>query len=429
MGLFNSMFGGGTGLEISLDGDTVSAGEALTGTLTVRGGKKAATITVLKVKVLGSRVGGAGDFEHRLLFDGAIAQDVALPANESLELPLSIDIPEDADPSHDYQLTATADIPGVADPSAKVSFTVLGTDAGDDSASVYTVDEVLGQWPALTGHDAEAFLEAASELCDAKENFDVSAGGEVLRRRFHDDDKELRTTALWWYARVMGPTSDAEAAAPLLELTSSDDSDLLDTLAGVAGKLGPAGEEVLAVLIRSPHASVRRSVGFQLPTAGGPRQRELAEQLSRDAEPEVVSSGLKALGGKLLREPAVIAHLVSVATRSDQHALRVHALYALSDAPEHGVQDAALPAFASNVNHAEDWVRSTIAEALPRWPLTPALMGLIERLASDPDSHVRCKLMSASYRCPDDLRPLWQRVAEQDEDEEVRMFARQALAP
>ncbi|MFY2556790.1 sporulation protein [Corallococcus terminator] len=430
MGLFDSMFGGGTGLEITLDGDTVSGGEALTGTITVRGGKKAATITSLKVQVLGSRVGGAGDFEHRLLFDGAIAQDVALPASESIELPLSLDIPEDADPSHDYQLTATADIPGVADPSAKVSFTVLGPDDGDDSASVYTVDEVLGQWPALTGHDAEAFRDAAVELDELKENFNVSAGAEVLRRRFHDEDAELRDTAIWWYARLLGPTANAAAAAPLLALIQehADDTLFLDGLADAAGKLGPAGEEILAVLARSRHPSVRRTVGFALPSAGGPRQRELAEALARDAEPQVASAGLKALGGKLLLEPGIVARLVSEATHSDKDELRVHALYALSDAPEYGVRDAALPAFAVNVRHGSDQVRSTIAEALPKWPQSPELMRLIEQLASDSDPHVRGKLMNAHDRdCPAHLRPLWERVADQDPDENVRMFARQAL--
>ncbi|WP_342377250.1 sporulation protein [Myxococcus stipitatus] len=429
MGLFNSMFGGGTGLEISLDSDTVEAGTELTGTLTLRGGKKAARVTKVVAKVLGSRVGGAGDFEHRVLFDDTLALDLELPAGESIEVPLSISLPDDADPTHDYQLTATADIPGVADPSAKVSFTVFGAeDAEHDSAATYTVDEVLGQWPALSGHDVEAFREAAVELYEAKENFDVSAGAEVLAGRFQDDDLKIRQTATWWYARILGPTRDSAAVEPLLPLTSVDDVDFLRGLVSAAGALGLAGEALLAELVRHPLPEVRRSVGFELTTVGGPRQRELADVLLRDTEVDVATSGLKALGGKLLREPKVLAHLVSVATRSETVEMRVHALYALQDAPEHDVHEAALPAFEANVQSEYSWARSTVAETLPEWPESPRLMHLLEQLATDEDSHVRCKLANAFHAsCPEHLRPLWERMAAQDPDEEVRMYARQAL--
>ncbi|AGC49039.1 hypothetical protein MYSTI_07767 [Myxococcus stipitatus DSM 14675] len=429
MGLFNSMFGGGTGLDISLDSDTVEAGTELTGALTIRGGKKAARVTKVVAKVLGSRVGGAGDFEHRVLFDDAIALDLELPAGESIEVPLSLSLPDDADPTHDYQLTATADIPGVADPSAKVSFTVFGAeDAEHDSATTYTVDEVLGQWPALSGHDVEAFREAAVELYEARENFDVTAGAEVLAGRFHDDDLKLRQTATWWYARILGPTTDAAAVEPLLALTSVDDVDFLQGLVSAAGALGPAGEALLAALVRHPLPEVRRSVGFELTTVGGPRQRELADVLLRDTEVDVATSGLKALGGKLLREPQVLAHLVSVATHSETSEMRVHALYALQDAPEHDVHEAALPAFEANLRSDDNWARSTVAETLPDWPESPRLMELLEQLAADEDSHVRCKLANAFHAsCPEHLRPLWERMAAEDSDEEVRRYARQAL--
>ncbi|WP_338873235.1 sporulation protein [Myxococcus stipitatus] len=429
MGLFNSMFGGGTGLEVSLESGTVTAGEELAGTVIIRGGKKAARITRVVVKILGSRVGGAGDFEHRILFDDAIALDLALPAGESVEVPLSITLPDDADPEHDYQLTATADIPGVADPSAKVSFRVAGQeDAGHDSATTYSVDEVLGQWPALSGSDVEAFREAAVELYEAKENYDVSAGAEVLAGRFQDDDLELRQTATWWYARILGPTTDASAVAPLLELTSVDNVDFLQGLVSAAGALGLAGEPLLAELAHHPIPAVRRSVGFELPTVGGPRQRELAELLLQDSEADVATSGLKALGGKLLREPQVIAHLVSVATGSDLTKMRVHALYALQDAHEYDAHEAALPAFVANLGHEDTWARATVAETLPKWPESPRLMAMLEQLAADEDSHVRCKLAGTFHaRCPEHLRPLWERLAAQDPAKDVRMLARQAL--
>ncbi|WP_224372215.1 hypothetical protein [Hyalangium versicolor] len=55
-------------------------------------------------------------------------------------------------------------------------------------------------------------------------------------------------------------------------------------------------------------------------------------------------------------------------------------------------------------------------------------MKLIERLSENDSSHVRGKLMNAfPFNCPDHLRPLWERVAATDVDEEVRDFARQAL--
>lgn len=429
MGILGSLFGGGTSLEISLDRDAISGGEQLTGTVTVRGGKKAAQITALEVKVMGVRVASSRDFDYRIVFDGAIAQSIPLPAGQPVAIPLALAIPADADPGLEFQLAATADIPGVADPSAKVEFRVIGRDDDDDGdATVFTADEVLERWEALAGDDAEAFREEASELVDAREWADVSAGGEVLARRFRDGDPELRDAAIWWYAKLLGPTDDLAAAAPLCALADTDDEELAGELASAAGALGPAGEEVLAILVRSPSAQVRRRAGFELVSAGGPRQRTLAEQLMADPDPGVVSSGVKALGGKLLADPAVVARLVDLATTSDVEALRAHALYALGDAPDHGADASALSAFAANARHSSDWIRATVGEYLPKWPSSPPQMQLVEQLATDDDSHVRAKLMNAFHRdCPAHLRPLWERVAATDPDDHVREMANQAL--
>ncbi|QSQ19156.1 sporulation protein [Pyxidicoccus parkwayensis] len=433
MGLLNSMFGGGTSLEISLDGGAIAAGGELTGTVTVRGGKKAAKISSLKVQVLGSRVGGGTDFEHRVLFDGSIAHDVALPAGEPVDFPLSVSIPDDADPSHDYQLTATADIPGVADPSSKVAFTVEGNGAAGEEEEVFNaegINEVIQRWPALTGHDAEAFSAAIDEMREQLDTLDDYACIAVFARRFEDDNAGIRDSAIWGFAKILGTKADSSDIQPLLALTETDDAELQEKLVSAAGELGPAGEEILEALIRSEHPRIRRYVGFGLPKTGGPRQRELAELLRADSDPDVSSAGIRALGGRLLTDPAVVSELVGVATRADKEVFRTHALFALQDAPEHDAHTSAFPAFEANVTNESSWVRETVAETLPRWPgsESPAVMRLIEALATDRDSGVRCKLMNAFHaNCPAHLRPIWERVAAVDADDEVRMFAEQAL--
>lgn len=427
------MFGGGTSLDISLDGNSVAAGNELTGTVTVRGGKKAAQISSLKVQVLGSRVGGGTDFEHRVLFDGAIAQDVALPAGEAVDFPLSISIPDDADPSHDYQLTATADIPGVADPSSKVAFTVEGDGASGEEEEVFNaegINEVIRRWPALTGHDAEAFSSALDEMREQIDTLDDYACIAVFARRFEDENTKIRNNAIFGFGKFLGTKADSSDVQPLLALTETDDEELQEKLVSAAEELGPAGEEVLEALIRSEHPKIRRYVGFGLAKTCGPRQRELAELLRADSDPDVSSAGIRALGGRLLTDPAVVSELVGVATRADKEVFRTHALFALQDAPEHDVHASAFPAFEANVTSESDWVRATVAETLPRWPESgsPAVMRLIESLATDRDSHVRSKLMSGVYgRCPAHLRHIWERVAATDSDADVRMFAEQAL--
>ncbi|MCE9667712.1 HEAT repeat domain-containing protein [Myxococcus stipitatus] len=432
MGLLNSVFGGGTSLDISLDSDTVRAGDTLTGTITVKGGKKAATITALQVKVLGSRVGGAGDFEHRLLFDGPIARDVALPAGSPVEIPLSVDIPSDADPTHDYQLTASADIPGVADPSGKVAFSVEG-DASSEEDEVEGINaegirDIMTRWPALLKGDEEAFDAALREIDDNLSPLDDYAIIAVVKRRFNDSNSSLRHSAIALCARLLGERADESDLEPFLELTSSDDVEVLDQVVGVTHMFGPIGELVLERLIDSPHARVRKDVGQKLAIVGGPRQRELAERLRADPDAEVAASGLRALGGKLLADPAIVEALTRAAVESPDEEVRVQALHALSDALYEDDPGVALPAFSANVQNASWRVRATIAGDIPRWPQSPEVMGLIETLAADEEFMVRTRLVGGVHgRCPDHLRPLWEQLAASDPHEDVRSHARLIL--
>jgi hypothetical protein len=67
----------------------------------------------VRISPLASQLRPLDNFDYRVVFDGAIAHGVALPAGQPVAIPLRLAIPADADPSHEYQLTATADIPGV----------------------------------------------------------------------------------------------------------------------------------------------------------------------------------------------------------------------------------------------------------------------------------------------------------------------------
>ncbi|MEO6420882.1 MAG: sporulation protein, partial [Polyangiaceae bacterium] len=182
MGLLDSMFGGGTRLELTLDTQTASPGSVIGGRIVLFGGQKPLTITECGVRLLfvstKMRPGSSlPEIDARDVAKQIVAGGIALMPGSQQVYTFRLTVPDDLPPSGtgiSFTVLAFADIPGIKDPSSSIEIRVL--EASKDKGRRIPLDQVVSRFPNLRSQDEDS-------LCDALYEFFLacySEGGELM---------------------------------------------------------------------------------------------------------------------------------------------------------------------------------------------------------------------------------------------------------
>jgi len=132
MGILSFLDGDGCTLSLSLESPSASAGSAVRGQVTLRGGerKQRAEQVSLRLQCRTLRKAEKGHLESsyaEVLPATSISGPLEIEPGKQTEVPFQFVLPRDASPSGDrviYELSAEADVRGEADPDAHVTLLV-----------------------------------------------------------------------------------------------------------------------------------------------------------------------------------------------------------------------------------------------------------------------------------------------------------------
>src|SRR5690606_23323083 len=149
-----------------------------------------------------------------------------------------------------YKVMATADIPGVKDPSAEAKLTVVG---GRSTLGAFksmfggsaSEDDILGQFPGLTSHDAEELESALHELqCEAYDRDNNFTGVHRFLLKLVETHREgdVRRAALAAWGTVLDNRAKPEHIRALEALAGRElPSELMQEVVTVAAKFAEEG--------------------------------------------------------------------------------------------------------------------------------------------------------------------------------------------
>ena len=155
MGLLDSMFGGGTRMDLMLDTTTASPGSVVGGRIVLHGGPKPMRVTELGVRLLfvstTTRPDSAlPDIDAREVAKQIVAAGGDLPPGSQQAYTFRLTVPSDLPPTaHNvtFSVVAFADIPGVKDPSSSIEIRVL--EASKDKGRRIPLDQIVSRYPNL----------------------------------------------------------------------------------------------------------------------------------------------------------------------------------------------------------------------------------------------------------------------------------------
>ena len=443
MGLLSKLFGGGTQLELKLDLDKVPAGGTVAGTLTLIGGKKPLTLTALKVDVVAvlieSRDGSAlPSIDVRVLTSNIIAQDRALAPGSRNRFDFRCKLPDDLNPDATYKVMATADIPSVKDPSAEATLTVVGarsTFGAIKSALGMSAgeDDILGQFPGLTSHDAEELESALHDLqCEAYDRDNNFTGVHRFLLKLVETHREadVRRAALAAWGTVLDDRAKPEHIRALEALAGRDlPLELMTEVVTVAAKFAEeGGMPLVQQLARHPAPEIRAELASAMYLEADPElegRREVILGLCGDADITVRAAAYGACAS-FVEDPELVRWVVARAAEEPAPEVQKACMSAISLGCNYGSTDLL---FATYLNHAQNnpsaVVRQEIAGSLQWLPADPRLTQLVATLFADGSSEVRRAMAWQGCNMSEhpELRDLYVQAASSDPDEEVRADA------
>jgi hypothetical protein len=447
MGLLNKLFGGGTQLELKLDLDKIPSGGTVAGTLTLTGGKKPLKLTALKVDVVSvlveSKDGSAlPSVDVRVLTSNIVAQDRDLAPGSHNKFEFRYKLPDDLNPEATYKVMATADIPGVKDPSAEAPLTVLGARStfGAIKSALgmgASEDDVLGQFPDLTSHDADEVEAALHELqCEAydRDNNFTGVHGFLLRLVETHREGDVRRAALAAWGTVLDDRAKPEHIRALEQLAARDlPTDLMEEVVTVAAKFAEEGAMPLVQkLARHPAPEVRAHLARAMyldADAELPGRRELIVGLCGDGDVSVRAAAFGACAS-LVEDPEVVRWVAACAAQEPSPEVQSACMSAIALGCNYGSTDLL---FATYLDHAQRnpnaAVRQEIAGSLHWLPADPRLTRIVATLFADASSDVRQSMAWQGNNMSEhpELRDHFLQAATQDPDESVRADALRGL--
>ncbi len=440
MGLLDSMFGGGTKMDLALDNATASPGSVVGGRVSLQGGQKPLRLTELSVRLLYVRVQSKPgqtlpEIDAREVAKQVVAANGQIPPGSQQQFTFRVTVPDDLPPTaHNvsFQIVATADIPGVKDPSATADVKVV--EASKDKSRRLPLPEVLGRFPGLQSRDEEELKRALYDLFLAC----YSEGGELMEvepivgRLMFEGTVEVRRKAIEAWANLVDNRVQPHHLQALFALANAPglDDETFEQVIIAATKFAEEGAlQLVQQLAQNPSAAVREKVAANLRFNSAEKfngKRELVVQLAQDQAPEVRKAAVGAL--TCFRDDQQLMHWVATISDQDPSAdVRAECISALSLAHHHGMGELTLAVYEKHAQDPDANVRASIARQLSSQPpaALPRVWAIAQRLAADPDEEVRRALAFEFInmeRLPQ-LLPIAQHMAQQDPSPDVRKDA------
>lgn len=437
MGLLDSMFGGGTAMNLALDTATSSPGSVVGGRVTLVGGNKPLRLTELKVSLLyvrvESREGQAlPSIEAREVSKQVVAAGGDVPPGSQQTFTFRLTVPSDTVPTaHNvsYQVMACADIPGVKDPSAKADLNVIPAD--DNPNRRIPLDQIVARFPGLHAKDESQIADALHELFLAcySEGAQLMEAEQLVAWHMQNGTQLVRRNALEAWANLVDNRVQPQHLQTLWAFANMQglDQETFDQVIIAATKFAEEGAlPLVQQLAQSPSADIREKVASNLRFNAAEKfqgKRELCVQLAQDASPEVRKAAVGALSA-YRDDQQIVYWIANLADSDSSPAVQSACIDALSLVHHHGMGDLALAVYEKHAGNPSAEVRSRVAEQL-MWLPEQALQrvwGIVQRLAQDPDESVRRALafQFVNMQKLPQLLPIAQHMAQSDPSEEVR---------
>lgn len=444
MGLLDSMFGGGTSIDLELDRAQGSPGGVIGGTIRLTGGKKPLTLTKLKVHLIYVSVqtrqdSALPDIETQLVGEQVVAAGVALPPGAPIEHTFRITIPRGMLPSaHNvsYQVQAVADIPGVKDPSAEQSLTVVPASKNADFA--LPLSEVLAAYPGLQS-------QSEGELCAALREFFLDCYSKaptlmeaepILAQHMRSGTVRVRREALKAWANLVDNRVTAAHLESLYAVANIQglDQETFKEVIRAACKFAEEGTlHMVQQLAQSADPKVRADVARCLRFDASSRfhgKRELLVAMIQDPDPKVRAAVVGAFSD--FADDAQIMHGVAEKCDSDPASVvQVACINTL--AMRHRDNDGQLTraVYEKHLANPNDEVRKAIAQNLGRQPRAQGqwVWNVAHCLASDQSEAVRRSMAFEFLNLGEfpQLLPIVEHMVENDPSEDVRTDALRGL--
>jgi HEAT repeat protein len=440
MGLLDSMFGGGTNLQLTLDTPEASAGGVVGGKISLTGGKKPLKVTELQVKLLYVCVTAQDDsplpkIDTRILLTQTVAAGEDLPPGQHKQYSFRFTVPHGTETTaHNvsYKVLAAADIPSVKDPSADADLRVV--DAEDDENRLLALEEVFGRFPDLRSQNEGQQIEALRELFLAC----YSEGGQFMEVEPFLSDLMRRGTvgvrrgALEAWANLVDNRVKPEHLQTLYNVANMPglDEETFDQVIIAACKFAEEGAiHLVQQLAQHPSSHVRKEIASNLRFNAAERfagKREIVIQLAQDQDPAVRAAAVGTFS--CFRDDQQIMHGVAgQIDRDPSPAVQAAGIATLALAHHHGMGDLTFAVYEKHLANPNPEVRKEIASSINWLPKQQfqRIWGLVQRLLQDPEEDVRSAMAFQFYNLSElpQLLPLAQHTIQNDPSPDVRREA------
>jgi len=440
MGLLNSMFGGGTSLQMTLDNTTASPGAVIGGRLLLVGGKKPLRLTELAVKLFSVRVETKpGQTLPEVNLDEVakhvVAAGIDLPPMSQHTFNFRITMPYDCELTSrhlTFKLIAGADIPGVKDPTADEAITIV--EANEDANRRLPLQEVIARFPHLHSRNEEQLCKALYDLFLAcySEGAALMEVEPLLGQMMVQGTVRVRREALKAWANLVDNRVEPHHLQTLYALANAPglDDETFDEVIVAATKFAEEGAlQLVQQLAQSQSSRVRAEVAQNLRFNAANKfngKRELLVQLAQDQVPEVRKWAVSALSD-FADDQQIVQWLMQIAESDPAPEVQAECISSIQLAHHHGMLELTLGTFERHLGNGNPEVRKQIAQSLSFMPTAAfqRIWGIVQRLAQDGDEDVR-RAMAFQFinmREMPQLLPIAQHMAQNDPSPEVRREA------
>ncbi len=440
MGLLDSLFGGGTKLDLKLDTQMIPEGGTLAGTISLSGGKKPLKLSALKVRLVFVNVTtvpgqSLPKIEMQVLLDNTVVANQDLPPASLNKYPFSFQVPKGTDPAGAYKVIAYADIPSVKDPQADADLKVVAP-SGNKRGLMDVLkgrpgkEDVLGQFPGLMSRDDEELCDALHELqlagYDQENDFSAVAGYLIERMRQSDSDR-VKAAALAAWGNILNNRAQPEHIQLLVTFASEPNlsSRMLREVASVAAKFAEEGAlPLVQQLCRNPDPEVRAEMAQRLHFDADDSlkgRKELLLSMVDDPDAGVRRNVFSALS-KYTDDRQLMEQVARRASTDPSPDVQSACLSALCLSHHNGMTDLVFSTYQQHLGNPHAQVRKELAESLHWLPEDARLNAIVGGLLSDKTQEVRRAMAWQSCNMGEhpELKDLFMRAAVNDADEEVR---------
>jgi len=445
MGLLDSMFGGGTRLEMTLDTPQASAGGVVGGKIALWGGKKPLKVTEVTVKLLYVCVTAKDDsplpdIDTRVLLTQTVAAGEDLPPGAQKQWPFRFTVPHGTETTaHNvsYKVLASADIPSVKDPGADAELRVV--DADEDEHRLLPLDEVYGRFPGLRSTNEEELCEALRDLFLAC----YSEGAQFMEIEPYVADMMrrgtvgIRRSALEAWANLVDNRVKPNHLETLYAVANIPglDQETFDQVVIAACKFAEEGAyHLVQQLAQHSDPHVRKEVASNLRFNAAEKfagKRELVIQLAQDPDPSVRAAAMGTFSC-FNDDQQIMYGVANQIDRDQSPAVQAAGISTLALAHHHGMADLIFQVYDKHLANPNVEVRKEIASCLHWLPKRDVqrVWGLVQRLAQDQDEDVRSAMAFQFCNLSDfpQLLPIAQQVAQSDPSADVRREALGGMA-